>query len=112
MTAAPRSMEELVVRLRESGGSGLAAVLAYGSRLVSAAPDRHSAYDMVVVVDNYRGFYRALHASGQMARSVTFLATVSRLLAPTVIAFWPAPPNGPLAKCVVLSRAHVIWCRT
>lgn len=105
MTAAPGSIEELAARLREAGGSGLAAVLAYGSRLVAAAPDRHSAYDLVVVVDDYRGFYRALHASGHTARSVTFLTTVSRLLAPTVIAFRPAPPDGPLAKCVVLSRA-------
>ena len=31
MTAAPGSMEELLVRLREAGGSGLVAVLAYGS---------------------------------------------------------------------------------
>ncbi len=105
MTAAPESIEELAARLRAAGGSGVAAVLAYGSRLVAAAPDRHSAYDMVVVVDGYRGFYHALHSSGHTARSVTFLTTVSRLLAPTVIAFWPTPPDGPLAKCVVLSRA-------
>ena len=100
------SMEKLVAGLRDAGGAGLVAVVAYGSRLVSAAPDRYSAYDMVVVVDNYRGFYGSLHARGHTARGAAFLATVSRLLPPTVIAFWPAPPMGPLAKCVVLSRAH------
>ena len=100
-TSAP--MEHLVTRLRAAGGSGLAAVLAYGSRLVSANPDRHSAYDLVVVVEDYRDFYRALDDAGHTARNVTLLATVSRVLAPTVIAFWPAPPDGPLAKCLVLS---------
>ena len=96
-------MEHLVTRLRATGGSGLAAALAYGSRLVSASPDRHSAYDLVVVVEDYRDFYRALYDAGHTARNVTLLATVSRVLAPTVIAFWPAPPDGPLAKCLVLS---------
>ena len=106
MTAAPGSMGKLAARLREAGGGSVAAVLAYGSRLVAASPDRHSAYDLVVVVDGYRGFYRALRSSGHAARSVAFLATVSRLLPPTVIAFRPGPPDGPLAKCVVVSRDH------
>ena len=98
-------IEHLVARLRKTGGRGLAAVLAYGSRLVSASPDPHSAYDLVVVVDDYRAFYRALHDAGYTARSVALLATVSRVLVPTCIAFWPAPPEGPLAKCLVISRA-------
>ncbi len=102
MVTAP--IEQLVGRLRETGGGGLAAVLAYGSRLVSASPDRHSAYDLVVVVEDYGAFYRALRDAGHTARSVTLLVTVSRVLAPTVIAFWPSPPEGPLAKCLVLSR--------
>lgn len=99
------SIEHLVSRLRETGGDGLVAVLAYGSRLVSASPDRHSAWDLIVVVDDYGAFYRALSEGGYTARSAGLLATVSRVLAPTVIAFWPAPPDGPLAKCLVLSRA-------
>ena len=105
MTARASPMEELATRLRIAGGGGLLAVLAYGSRLLSAAPDRHSAYDMVVVVEGYRRFYRTLRAGGHTPRNVTFMSTISRLLAPTVIAFWPAPPDGPLAKCIVLSRA-------
>ena len=105
MTVVSAPIEQLVARLREAGGSGVAAVLAYGSRLVSASPDRHSAYDLVVVVEDYGAFYRALRDAGQTARSTTLLATMSRVLAPTVIAFWPAPPDGPLAKCLVLSRA-------
>lgn len=105
MTSSEAPIEHLVSGLRETGGDGLLAVLAYGSRLVSASPDRHSAWDLVVVVEDYRAFYRALHEDGHTARSATLLATVSRVLAPTVIAFWPAPPDGPLAKCLVLSRA-------
>lgn len=99
------SVEHLVSSLRETSGNGLVAVLAYGSRLVSASPDRHSAWDLIVVVDDYGAFYRALSDGGYTARSAGLLATVSRVLAPTVIAFWPAPPDGPLAKCLVLSRA-------
>lgn len=106
MTAAPGPMGKLAARLREAGGGTVAAVLAYGSRLVAASPDRHSAYDLVVVVDNYRGFYRALRSSGHAARSVALLAAVSRVLPPTVIAFRPGPPGGPLAKCAVVSRDH------
>ena len=105
MKGVEASIEHLVSRLRETGGDGLVAVLAYGSRLVSANPDQHSAYDLIVVVDDYGAFYRALSDGGYTARSAGWLATVSRVLAPTVIAFWPAPPDGPLAKCLVLSRA-------
>lgn len=105
MNGIEGSVEHLVSRLRETGGDGLVAVLVYGSRLVSASPDRHSAWDLIVVVDDYGAFYRALSDGGYTARSAGLLATVSRVLAPTVIAFWPAPPDGPLAKCLVLSRA-------
>ena len=105
MTAVGPTTGHLVSRLRESCGGGLAAVLAYGSRLVATNPDRHSAYDLVVVVDDYREFYRALAKGGYTARSATVLSLASRVLAPTVVAFWPSPPDGPLAKCLVLSRA-------
>lgn len=105
MTEREAPIEHLVSRLRETGGDGLLAVLAYGSRLVAASPDRHSAWDLVVVVEDYPAFYRALSDGGYTARNAGLLATVSRVLAPTVIAFWPAPPDGPLAKCLVLSRA-------
>lgn len=104
MTRGKASVEHLVSGLRETGGDCLVAVLAYGSRLVSASPDRHSAWDLIVVVDGYGAFYRALSDGGYTARSAGLLATVSRVLAPTVIAFWPTPPDGPLAKCLVFSR--------
>lgn len=102
---ATAPIEQLVERLRETSGDCLEAVLAYGSRLVGTNPDPHSAWDLVVVVDDYRAFYRALSDGGCTARSVALLATVSRVLAPTVVAFWPSPPDGPLAKCLVISRA-------
>ncbi len=105
MTEAGADTERLVSRLRESSGDLLAAVLAYGSRLVSTNPDRHSAHDLVVVVDDYKEFYRTFADGGYTARSATVLTLASRVLAPTVVAFWPSPPDGPLAKCLVLSRA-------
>ena len=95
----------LLGSLRAAGGDELASVLVYGSRVVPTGPDRHSAYDLVVVVDGYRAFYRRLRDAGHMTRSAGLLALVSRVLAPTVIAFWPEPPDGPLAKCLVLSRS-------
>ena len=95
----------LLGSLRAAGGDALAGVLVYGSRVVPTGPDRHSAYDLVVVVDGYRAFYRRLRDAGHLTRAAGFLALVSRVLAPTVIAFWPEPPDGPLAKCLVLSRS-------
>ena len=95
----------LLGSLRAAGGDQLVSVLVYGSRVVPTGPDRHSAYDLVIVVDGYRAFYRRLRDAGHMTRSAGLLALVSRVLAPTVIAFWPEPPDGPLAKCLVLSRS-------
>lgn len=106
MRAGSASIAELVAGLRAAGGQGLVAIVAYGSHVISAAPGRHSAYDLFVVVDSYGDFYRTLRVSGHSGRNATLLAMVSRVLAPTVIAFWPAAASGPLAKCAVVSRAH------
>lgn len=106
MRAGSAPIAELAAGLRAAGGQGLVAVVAYGSHVISAAPGRHSAYDLVVVVEGYTDFYSTLRASGHSRRNATWLALVSRVLPPTVIAFRPAAPNGPLAKCAVVSRAH------
>lgn len=99
-------MRSLAARLRSDGGDSVVAVLGYGSRLLDADPNRHSAYDLVVVVDGYRRFYRALAASGRTSRSGAVLAIANWVLAPNVIAFADADGSGELAKCVVLSRRH------
>ncbi len=94
---------ELLRSLREACGSELAAVLLHGSRLVSASPDRHSAYDLVVVVNGYRAFYGELRRSGRGGRSATLMTWLNRVLPPNAVSFWPNPPDGPLAKCLVMS---------
>ena len=104
MSARSARIAELVDGLRAAGGPGLVAIVAYGSHVISAAPDRHSAYDLFVVVDGYGDFYRTLRTGGHPGRAATLLAMVSRFLAPTVIAFRPAAASGPLAKCAVVSR--------
>ncbi len=104
MNDGAAAISELVAGLRAHGGEGMAAVVAYGSQVTSAGPGRHSAHDLFVVVDGYRDFYGSLRASGHAGRNAGMLSMVSRILAPTVIAFRPAAPDGPLAKCAVASR--------
>ncbi|MCY3808318.1 MAG: hypothetical protein OXG58_02585 [Gemmatimonadetes bacterium] len=106
MREGPPRMRSLAAQLRGEGGDSVVAVLGYGSRLFDADPNRHSAYDLVVVVDGYRRFYRALAACGRTSRSGTVLAVANWVLAPNVIAFTDADGSGELAKCVVLSRRH------
>jgi len=82
----------------------VSAVLLYGSHLSGASPDRHSALDFVVVVENYRAFYRALHAAGEMHRPTALLVGLSSFLPPNVIAFTPDDGREGLAKCLVVDR--------
>ena len=106
MRDAPRRMRRLAAQLRSAGGRSVVAVLGYGSRLFDADPNRHSAYDLVVVVDGYSRFYRSLAARGRTSRRGSVLAAANRVLPPNVIAFADADGSGALAKCVVLSRRH------
>jgi hypothetical protein len=95
----------LAERLREAAGGSVSAVLLYGSHLLGASPDRHSALDFVVVVEDYRAFYRALHAAGEMHRPTGLLVALSRLLPPNVIAYTPDDGREGLAKCLVVDRS-------
>lgn len=91
---------------REAGGS-VRSVLLYGSHLLNASPDRHSAFDLVVVVEAYAPFYRALRAAGQLQRPPGLFVALAGVLPPNVIAFTPDEGRGGMAKCVVVSRAHL-----
>jgi hypothetical protein len=78
-------------------------ILLFGSRLVRASPDRHSAYDLVVVCERYRPFYEALARVGAARRSPALQSALNRLLAPNVIAFAPDGwDDGPVAKIMVI----------
>jgi len=91
-----------------AGQDQVRTVLLFGSRLVQTAPDRFSAYDLVLVVENYRGFYDALARAGLSRRSPALQAVLNRLLAPNVVAFAPEGWNaGPVAKIMVLEPPAV-----
>ena len=84
------------------------AVLLFGSRLVQTSPDRFSAYDLVLVVENYRSLYAALARAGLSRRPPALQAALNRVLPPNVIAFAPEGwTDGPVAKIMVLEPAAV-----
>jgi hypothetical protein len=95
----------LAARLAEASRGAVDAVILYGSHLLGANPDRHSALDFVVIVDDYRRFYQAMHDAGELHRPVWLMAGLSRTLAPNVIAFAPEDGAAGIAKCLVVSRA-------
>ena len=104
MTQAGGELARLLTRSLVAGtGTQLRAVLLYGSHLVGAAPDRHSAYDLVVVVENYLGTYRELRRRGFTHRPPQIMASLAWLLPPNVIAFSPEGADGPIAKCLIIS---------
>ena len=84
-------------------GTQLRAVLLYGSHLFGAAPDRYSAHDLVVVVEDYLGTYRELRSHGFSNRPPRLMASLAWMLPPSVIAFTPEGADGPIAKCLIIS---------
>lgn len=98
--------ESLAARLVAAGGGSVRAVLLYGSQLLGARPDRNSAFDLVVVVDDDRAFYAALGASGELHRPIWLMSALARVLPPNTIAFAPDSGRVGIAKCLVVSSAH------
>ncbi len=101
----PAVAEELAARLAAAAGGSVEAVILYGSHLLGAKPDRHSALDFVVVVDDYARFYRSLREAGEIHRWPRVMAALSRVLPPNVIAFTPDDGAAGIAKCLVVDRA-------
>lgn len=102
----PETGRVLAERLADLTGGHTRAVLMYGSHLLGAAPDRHSAYDFVVVVDAYRPFYAALKAAGELRRPPWVLASLATVLPPNAIAFAPDDGRDGIAKCLVVRTDH------
>ena len=101
-------VEELSRGLVGAGAGSVRAILLYGSHLLrAAAPDRHSAVDFVVVVDDYRAFYDGLRAAGELPRPVWVMAALSHVLPPNVIAFAPEQGRAAIAKCLVVRSDHL-----
>jgi hypothetical protein len=102
----PEPAARLARQIVEAGGGAVHAVLLYGSQLLRARPDGHSAYDLVVIVDDYRRFYAALRTAGELPRPVWVMTAMAHVLPPNVIAFAPGQGREGIAKCQITSREH------
>lgn len=92
--------------LLQASGDSVKALVMYGSQLVKADARSASAWDLVVIVDDYRAFHKALRRTGHYRRPAWLLNLLSRTLPPNVTAFDTGDPELPLAKCVVVSAEH------
>ena len=99
--------------LSRAGGSSVRGILFFGSRKTKARPDPFSAYDVVVVVSDYRAFYGSLRAAGQLRRPPWLLALLNAVLPPNQVSVvLPGPAQEPLrAKCAVVSL-DTLTCET
>jgi hypothetical protein len=93
-----------------AAGGAVSGIVLYGSHLLGARPGRHSAYDFVVIVDDYPAFHRSLSDAGELHRPVWLMSALARILPPNTIAFVPdggeeRSEHG-IAKCLIVSRAH------
>lgn len=104
----PATAREFCRSLVEAAHPHVAAVILYGSQLHRASPSEHSAWDLVVVVRDYAGFHRAMHAAGHQQRAPWKMNLLAPILPPYVTAFAPPSMEGTLAKCVVVSLDHFI----
>ncbi len=92
--------------LVSAAGGSVCAVMLYGSHLLNTAPGVFSAYDFVVVVDDYGAFYRAMKRSRELHRSAWLMAALSNVLPPNVIAFTPDDGRHGVAKCLLVRWDH------
>jgi len=99
--------EALAERLVVAANGTVRAILLYGSQLLGARPGRHSAFDFVVVVDDYRAFHRALAATQELHRPVWLMTALARVLPPNTFAFAPDTGHVGIAKCLVTSSEHL-----
>ena len=104
--AGGQPAQRLVQSLVDVAGTQIRAVLLYGSHLLGAAPDRYSAHDLVVVVEEYLRTYRELRRRGLTHRPPRLMASLAWLLPPNVIAYSPDGADGPIAKCLIISARH------
>lgn len=97
-----RALAETVV---QAAGDHLTGIVIYGSQLLRAEPNRHSAWDMVFVVDEYGPFHEALVDAGLHRGPAWLLDIMARLLPPWATMV-EAPVSEAIGKCMVVSRGH------
>ena len=102
-----RGAQELAEDLVNAGGGHVQCVLLYGSHLYGTSPNRYSAIDFIVLVDDYHGFYTALNKSQRLQRSAALMSAMAYILPPNVIAYSQGAEGGRLAKCNVVNRNHL-----
>lgn len=102
--APPAPATRLARQLVDAAGGQVRAILLYGSQLLRTRPDDHSAFDFVVIVQEYRAFYAALRAAHELPRPVGLMTAMAGVLPPNVIAFAPGEGHEGIAKCLVITR--------
>jgi hypothetical protein len=97
-----------VERLVAAAGDSLVGLVFFGSRRTGAARvDAWSAYDLFMVVSEYRPFYVALRKAGFVHRPAWLMALVSRILPPTQLSLRLDPPGLHVKGSVIDERAFV-----
>ena len=91
--------------LLEVGGPAVEGVVLFGSQLLRTSPDRHSAWDFIVIVDDYGVFHTHLVEAGHHRRPPWLLSLLAHVLPPNITAFVP-DEDGPVAKCAIVSMRH------
>jgi hypothetical protein len=104
--SASSEVRALVEYLEGLAGRDLVAVFFFGSRLLGTSPDSHSAFDLFVVVEDYRSFYRSFVARPDARRrhGAILLALLNRIWAPNLFVLRPPRWAGAAAKCCVISE--------
>jgi hypothetical protein len=103
----PAGVQPLAEQLVAASGGAVRAIVLYGSHQLGTNPDRHSAVDFMVVVEEYRPFYEAMTAAGELHRPPWLMAAMANLLPPNVTAFTPEEGRAGIAKCLIVSSAHL-----
>ncbi|MDH5588859.1 MAG: hypothetical protein OEZ65_13270 [Gemmatimonadota bacterium] len=102
----PEAAKRLAESLADDADGCVRGILLYGSHILGARPGRHSAYDLVVVVDEYGPFHRAMKRAGAVTRPPWLLTSMAHLLAPNTTAYQLAGAEDVgLAKCLIVSDA-------
>jgi hypothetical protein len=97
-----RALDAAVERLARVAGGALGGVVFFGSRLTGAAKaNAFSAYDVFVIVDEYRAFYERIRAAGLSGKRPGLMVLLSRGLPPTQVSLRFAEEGVHLKAAVV-----------
>jgi hypothetical protein len=96
------ALDDAVARFGEAAGDSLDGLVFFGSRRTGAAlANAWSAYDLFVLVGDYRPFYEAMARAGISGKSPGPLAVLSRCLPPTQYSIRFRKPDVHLKTAVI-----------